>query len=310
MRARSIRLIRHGPRHRVCDKVRPVKQPLTILLVDIQVPSLTNKHLYRLIQEAYDAWWAEQEKFRKKFAHLTMPLNRGFIWPFQPVGDPITPKVIRALPRRGEIENQMRWRLKRIWYPYPQPIGRKSQRTMHRILREKRILSVMFTRELISTIRLTWFLYGYYVREQHLHDGKKSQYGYSLRFHRDTMKRIANDLLALEKSATHHKVPPQWIAEYRASMLRALLREASICCPAMLVGFKSATQISPDKSAGDTQMAVYNVIRAVFDDKNIDDNLAYHLVAVIWSPTSSIRQGRLEPSPSAVGRNIRDRLKP
>ena len=162
---------------------------------------------------------------------------------------------------------------------------------------------------LLGQIWMAWILYGYYLQEQKLCTEKKSQYGYPLKFHRDAMKQIAGDLLGLEAIAAQNKVPQKWFSRYRADALKALLREASICYPTMLMGFKSAAQFRPDKSAGDTQMDLFQGIQRTASGKQISDNFAYHLVALICSPPSSIRNGKLEPMPSSVGRNVRDRQK-
>ena|SRR5579872_7148848 len=156
---------------------------------------------------------------------------------------------------------------------------------------------------------MIWTLDGYYHHELRFHEETKSQHGYPMTFHRDAMKHIARDLLGLETIAAQNKVPQKWFARYRADALKAIFREASIWYPNMIMGFKSATQFRPDKSAGERQRELYQAIQTAFRDKTISDILAYHLVALICSPLSSIKRGKLNPMPTGIGKTIRRKKK-
>jgi hypothetical protein len=266
--------------------------------------------LQKYIQEAYDAWWEEQQKLKTKFPDVPVPLNRGFQWPYQPTADLITPKAKAEAGDLNRTKEKMKWRLQRVRYPYSEsPYGEKSDRTFYQYVKNHGLLKLLFSPTLLGEIWMAWMFYGYYLQEQKLNKEKKSQYGYPLRFHRDAMKQIARDLLTLEAIAAQNKVRPEWFAKYRADVLSALLREASICYPRMLIGLKSAAQFRADKSAGDTQRHLFRVIQDTFSGKSISDNFAYHLVALICSPLSSISRGELEPIPTGVGKNIRKKKK-
>jgi hypothetical protein len=269
-------------------------------------PRLSNAQLRKYIQEAYDAWWGEQQKLKTKFPSVTVPLNRGFQWPYQPTAALITPKVKATVGALNRTKERMKWRLQRVRYPYAESAyGKKSDRMFYQYVRDEGLLEMLFSPTLLREIWMTWLFYGYYVQEKELQKGKMSQHGYPLRFHRDAMKLIARDLLALEAIAAENKVPQKWFATYRSDALKAVLREASICYPQMLMGFKSAAQFRLDKAAGDTQRHLFRAIQDAFSGKSISDNFAYHLVALICSPLSSIRRGELEPIPTGVGKNIR-----
>jgi len=237
-------------------------------------------------------------------------LNRGLQWPYQPTADLIGPKVEADVGGLDRTKGKIKWRLQRVRYPYPESADhKKSDRTFYEYVRNEGLLDVVLNPMLLGQIWMTWFFYGYYLEEKKLHSKKKSQYGHPMKFHRDAMKQIAGGLLGLEKLRSQNKVPSKWFAKYRTDALKALLREASIYYPRLRMGFKSASQFRPDKLAGDTQMDLFQEIQRAASGKEISDNFAFHLVALIMSSAKTIKNGKLQPMPSSVGKNIRDRQK-
>jgi hypothetical protein len=272
------------------------------------VKPLSNKILRNLITEAYTAWRAEQERLRKKFPHVTVPLNPDFMWPYQPTVDTIAQRLNTKAASADQIKKRLLWRMRQVQYPFPPADRKKTRETIYQVVRKHGLQKALLDPKLIARIKLFWFLSDYYGQERRFHDRKQSHHAYPLRFHRDAMKEMARHLLWLEEMAKQNKVSRNWFSQYRPAILKAMLQEASIYCPRIIMGFKSATQIPPVKSAGDMQMDIYKAITAAVPKaSNLSDNLAYHLTAVIWSSPSSIRAHKLEPTPAAVSRNIRDR---
>src|ERR1022692_4008032 len=106
-------------------------------------PRLSNAQLQKYIQEAYDAWWKEQQKFKKKFPGVTVPLNRGFQWPYQPTADLITRKVKADVGGLDRTKGKMKWRLQRVRYPYSESAyGKRSDRTFYQYVRDQGLLDV------------------------------------------------------------------------------------------------------------------------------------------------------------------------
>jgi len=270
------------------------------------VARLSNKQLVRYITEAHAAWHGKQEELRDKFPGIDFP---AFVYPYQPSEDPITPRVIEDSRTREDIWRHFKWRMTRVSYPYPKALERKSApETIYQVVQKKKLLTLLQSQALITQIKLTWFLEDCYVLEKRVHDRNLSKHRYPLRFHRNVMKEIARHLQFLEHEASRNKIPSRWFAEYRPAVLQALLREASINYPRMIFGLESASELPPAKLTGDRQMELYQAIEAALLSANEDSaNLAYHLIALVVSPVSSVRKGKLEPLPSAIGKNVRDR---
>lgn len=279
---------------------------------------LSNKELYSLIEEAYAAWHAEQEQQKRRFPAVAVPLNLASIWPHKLAGDPIAQQLNAKPLSAEEIRRKLRWRMQQVQYPYPGSSRKKSSETIYQVVRKRGLIDALLDSKLIEQVRLSWYLDRYFYLERHFRGAKQSHHGYSLTFHRNAMKEIASHLLTLDEMASQNQVPQEWLSEYRPAILRALLKEALICYPGIprmvmrrkSARFESAAEMTPAKLAGDRQMEIYQALVAAMPDRSaLSDNLAYHLTAVICSPLSAIRRKALEPQPSAVSRNVRDRLR-
>ncbi len=259
------------------------------------------EQMRRFILEALRAAEAGRARLQDDVPSLGPP------WPYV-AHDLIGPRVTAELSDPDKSRRQLVWRLKRLEYPYPE--RNKRHRTFYRLLRERGLLDLLLNPPLLWEIRMAWFTRLTDEQEQRLRKEKESQHGHPLEFHRKLMLEIAGHLRRLLQMCKREHVPSSWLTEYSAAIQKQLLREASIYYPQLLRWFKPASQIRPISLAVDVRVDLFHALDAALRTRNVESHkLAYQLTALISSPSSCIRNHKLDPDPEEVRRNVRDREK-
>lgn len=268
------------------------------------MPRLTSKQLQKYIEEAYQAWYAEREAFHRKFDSI--PISETFDWQYQPGGNRLSLKLKKQTYE--ETKSLLRARMEAVNYPYPPEEG-KTPKTLFSVVQSRNLLDVVFDSEVIRTVHFIWAFRHRDRVQDDLRKNQQSAYGYPRKFHRAVLKELARHLEFLDKQVADNYVPADWFSAYRAALLKALLREATIEYPDFPRSFTPANKMSATKQLAEFQYQLFETIRrAVPKQQTISDNLGFYLVAVVFSDDDYIRRHQFSPMPQAVASNLRSRM--
>jgi len=124
--------------------------------------------------------------------------------------------------------------------------------------------------------------------------------GKNREFHRELLKLTYRNIKAVDKLCAEYHVEYKALSRYRDAAERQLKKEAFIVFT------------KPRKaSESETVIDIYESISDLFKELKLkrNDTLASQLTALLCSPPSCIPDNALDPSPAAVAKVIRRRLK-
>lgn len=188
----------------------------------------------------------------------------------------------------------------------------KPQITLYTHLKKLNLLDVLVEAPILWQISFMWFLKKYKGMETGLKGKKISQFTFRMQFHRKMIFELWEHLKQLHTIVATEKdypVPREWITDLENSIQKQLLKEASGYFPELLLSPKPFNQRKPSSHTVDLEVELFESIHKAFAKKQVENQaLVYRVVAVLGSSMDSIKSHRLDTTPDAVRRNVRDRL--
>ena len=248
----------------------------------------------------------ERENTRKQLPQGLVSIDPG--WPYLEGAGIFSAKVSKEIGSPAESKKQLKFRLEKFLYPYPD--GNTIGKTFYQHLRGLGLLDVILNPPVLGEIRRLWWFQHYYEEEKTAQKRRKSEHGYPLGFHRKLMFECSFHLQRIQALQVKNAVKKDWTEKYRTAILKQLLNEATICYPELLRWTRPALKIRPHSFHVDRQLELFDAIEAAFrKEKTKNHKLAMQLTTLICSTPQQILTGKLDPSPDTVRRNIRDRKK-
>jgi len=128
------------------------------------------------------------------------------------------------------IRSQLLERLETFEYPYPEGRfhGAKRKRSFYDRVVEAGLFDNLLDGNLFRTIRLWWF----FLEAERLEKKKKrkgrSEYGYPIDFHRETLAEFLRHALTLHRLRERYEVPATWLSAHLQSTDLQLARDTSV----------------------------------------------------------------------------------
>lgn len=267
------------------------------------MPRISQDKLQQIVRESFEALGTNRKRFKGMFqgeARLYRKLTGLNV-----VGSQLLDQLTLE-----KVREHLEWRLKKISYPYPPPperVEKNGFKSFYQHFQQRGILDLVLNPPLLEDIAQTWLDLRSYDLYKQLHVNGRSQYRHPLTFHREAMEEIAGHLQQLSDISSKHHVALNWFGGYVSQVRKALLREAEIYYPDIPASFKKASEFAPQAQKIAAQLILFGSVVDIFRFNQIVDSmkLAYHLTALICSHTAAIDEGKLEPTPKTISKNVR-----